>query len=138
MEREVVSQHVSTMSLEEGGLKPKAELPNSERLHEMAANLYELYSHHSPVKMALSRSHELGFEYSPHNPSTPVSRSTSIVAYDMPTTSLTAEQKKLNFQQVPHSKSMGSSVDGVHYFGNMKKFPQVQPNNRYIAAPYAD
>ncbi len=125
-----LKQHISTISLEEG-VKSNSDLQNSEKLHEMAANLLKFYSHHSPVKMALSRSHELGFDSSPFKPSTPVGRSVSVVE---PTfTPVGHEQKRSSFQHVPHSKSMGSSVEGdvIHYYATFKKFPPAPlENNR--------
>ena len=127
-----LKQHGSASSIVEELVKSNPDLPNSEKLHEMAASLYDFYSHHSPVKMALSRSHEL-FDGSPYNPSTPVSRSVSVVE-STPGAIVSYEQRKASLHHMPHSKSLGFPTEGgpIHCYGNFKKFPLVPLDNKYV------
>lgn len=91
----------------EEGLMPST----AEKLHEMADNLLELYSRHSPVKMASSRSSEHAAAGSPL-----LNRSASLFDSGFGATP-TYEQKRLGLQQIAQSKSTGCSVDGASVGG---------------------
>ena len=129
---QVTSQQSGLASSVEDGLMSTSDLlseklPHSENLHDMASDLFELYSsHHSPVKVALSKSQEQGFDYS----LTPIiSRSASLFeAASTPT----YEQRRAGLHHIAYSKSLGCSVDtgDVHYCGHFTKFPVM--NSRYV------
>ena len=115
-----------TPAIEEG-LISTTDKPRPTKLHDMADNLLELYSHHSPVKVGPSKSLDHGFD------SPLLGRSASL--FESGTTP-TFEQRRGLFQQVPHSKSVGSSVEvgggEVHYCGSFhrsSRLPHV--DNRY-------
>lgn len=102
-------------------------LLHSENLRDMASDLFERYSsHHSPVKIALSKSQDQGFDSS----QTPmINRSASL--YEAATTP-SYEQRRAGLHHIAYSKSLQSSVDTgeVHYCGQFTKFPVM--NNRYV------
>lgn len=130
---QMASQQSGVTSSVEDGLMSSSDLLlsekllHSENLHDMASDLFELYSsHHSPVKMALSKSQDQGFDSS----QTPViNRSASLFeAASTPT----YDQRRAGLHHIAYSKSLGSSVDTgeVHYCGQFTKFPVM--NNRYL------
>lgn len=106
------------------GVVFNSDLPPTEELHEMAANLFEFYTRSSPVKLDASRSQEYGFDAVL---STPLNRSASVFEAT-PTPS--HEQRRMGVGL--HSKPMVSSMDGgeIRYFTNFKGVPLT--DNRYI------
>lgn len=102
----------------------KVEVPDDEM-----ARLYDLYAHNSPVKLPPSRSQDLGFDYSSHSHHI-VNRSSSL--YEPTVTTPSSERKKLSLQHLPHTKSLGSSIEAgdIRYFGELQEFPV---DSRYVS-----
>lgn len=115
--------NVPAQVMEEGRLSGGIQL-GEQRLHEMAADMFNLRKH-SPLKMTSSRSHEHDFEHIPPNLSSPLVRSMSLfdpnVSY-MPS----LEQKKISLQQMGHSRSMGSTGNAVG--GGHSTAPGLSPS----------
>lgn len=115
----VSSKHSASTAAEDA----MTELSQSISQGDEMASLYELYSHHSPVKLAPSRSQEHTLEHTfDHLPHNLINRSTSL--HDAVTTP-SYEHRKTSLHHVGHTKSLGSSLEcgGVHYLGRLRDFP---------------
>lgn len=118
----------TTQLVEEGLMGSSSDPVPEHQLHEM--DLFEFYSHHSPLKLALFRSQEHGFELSQHNTASSassVSRSASV--YES-TLTPTYEQRRAGLQHVRQTKSLGGPLGSgeVHYCASFNKGPLYVDN----------